>query len=179
MSDRKISRCRHSHPHYQKGIIEHHCTVDGWADDLVRICTEEECENCEKFDSRYVEYPLTIQGIDNEPIRERKIGHEIGTPVAVRPCGEEYEGKTYFGIYLGELPISILTSYDRETGILKNSTMNNPAMYVPELKRIIYGCGSWWQEIESASELQEITNADIEDTWYVKLAKELYGEEGK
>lgn len=97
----------------------------------------------------------------------------IGCLVAVRPCGEEYGEKTYLGIYLGELPIQILSSYNLDTGILTNSTMQNPGIFVPELRKIVYGCGSWWREIKSVDELEAITNKDIENTWYVQLLQNM------
>lgn len=114
--------------------------------------------------------------IENRPIKAHSMGHHIGSLVAVRPCGEEYGDKTYLGIYLGELPIQILTSYDPHIGVLTNSTMDNPGIYVPELKKIVYGCGSWWNEIESEEDLKNITDEDIENTWYVKAYREMHSE---
>ena len=40
---------------------------------------------------------------------------------------------------------------------------------VPELKKIIYGCESWWHEISSADDFSGISDEDINNTWYVKL----------
>ncbi|SME48916.1 hypothetical protein BACERE00183_04191 [Bacillus cereus] len=37
------------------------------------------------------------------------------------------------------------------------------------MKEIIYGAGSWWGKINSEEELKEITDADINDVWYVKM----------
>ena len=73
----------------------------------------------------------------------------------------------------GELPIQILSSYNPDTGILTNSTMQNPGIFVPELRKIVYGCGSWWREIKSVDELEAITNEDIENTWYVQLLQDV------
>lgn len=86
---------------------------------------------------------------------------------------EEYNEKTYIGIYIGDLPIQILTSYKESTGQLINSTMNNPAIFVPELKKIIYGCESWWKTIRSVDEFSKISNEDINNTWYVKLLQSM------
>lgn len=168
-----IKRCRYSFPHYENGKIEHQCLFEGYEDDEIHTCTEEECEKCKKYDSRYIEYPLTIKGIENRPIEKCGFGHTVGCLVAVRPCGEEYGEKTYLGIYLGELPIQIVTSYDPTTGVLTNSTMQNPGIFVPELREIVYGCGSWWREIKSVDELKAITDADIENTWYVQLLQNM------
>lgn len=139
----------------------------------VKNVSRKDCKNCGKFSSRYIEYPITVNGIESEEIKPYTLGCECGTLCEIRPCGEEYENKSYLGIYLGELPINIATSYDEDTGILKNRAVNNSAIFVPELKKIIYGCESWWREIESAEDAKGISNEDIENTWYVGLLKKL------
>ena len=102
-------------------------------------------------------------------IKPYTLGYECGTLCEIKPCGEECENKSY----LGELPITIATSYDKDTGVLKNRAVNNPAIFVPELKKIIYGCESWWRKIESADDSAGISDNDIENTWYVDLMKKL------
>ena len=166
----KINRCRFSHPS-MRDIGACHCVVDGWEDEQVKTVTKENCEICEKFKSRYIEYPLTIQGIENKKIDTKGIGHTCGALCEVRPCGEEYQGKTYLGIYLGDLPIGISSSYDENTGVLCNHTINNPAIFVPELRKIVYGMASWWREIKGIEEFKGISKEEIENTWYVKLLK--------
>ena len=169
----KTERCKYSHPHFKNNSIEYHCIVDGWEDDKVRICKKGECESCQKFKSKYVEYPITVHEIENKPIDTSGLGHEAGSLVAIRPCAKEYNEKTYIGIYIGDLPIQILTSYKESTGQLINSTMNNPAIFVPDLKKIIYGCESWWKTIRSVDEFSKISNEDINNTWYVKLLQSM------
>lgn len=44
---------------------------------------------------------------------------------------------------------------------------------VPELKKIIYGCESWWKTIRSVDEFSKISNEDINNTWYVKLLQSM------
>ena len=72
----KIERCKYSHPHFKNNSIEYHCVVDGWEDDKVRICKKGECESCQKFKSKYVEYPITVHEIENKPIDTSGLGHE-------------------------------------------------------------------------------------------------------
>ena len=172
---RRISRCRYCHRFKGKNHNENHCVVNGWEDNKVRIVTEEECENCAFFDSKYIEYPLTINGIENEKIDISGL-EQCGCLCEIRPCGEEYKGRTYIGIYIGEIPISIISSYNKNTGILSNGTMNNPAILVPALRKIIYGCESWWREIKNIEDFKEITDNDISNTWYVQLLSSLNGE---
>lgn len=127
---------------------------------------------CEKFNSRFIEYPLTINGIENRYSEDIKHSlYPCGALACVRPCGEEYKGKTYLGILLGDLPISALISHDRRTGMLSVGAMTNPAIFVPELKKIIYGCESWWSRIDNLDSFKEISNEDIDNTWYVQLLR--------
>lgn len=165
----KRSRCRYCHSSISKNCNEFHCIVNGWEDENVKNVSRKDCEDCNKFSSRYIEYPITVNSIETEDIKPYSFGHECGAICEIRPCGEEYENKSYLGIYLGELPISISVSYDPNTGVLKNRAVNNPAIFVPELKKIIYGCESWWREIHSAEDFAGISNEDIENTWYLKM----------
>lgn len=91
----KIARCRYCHRFMGKSHNENHCVVDGWEDDKIKIVTEEECEKCNSFDSKYIEYPLTINGIENKDIDTSGLGHECGCLCEVRPCGEEYKEKKH------------------------------------------------------------------------------------
>lgn len=119
--DKKIDRCKYAHHRFNGDIS---CIEAGMADDKVVPTDEAKCETCEKYKSRYIEYPITIDSIDVEPIN------------------------TY-------------------------SWRGNPAMLVPQLNKIIYGCGSWWHRIKSEKELREITDGDINNTWYVKMAHQM------
>lgn len=127
---------------------------------------------CSFYKSLYIEYPLVVDKIETEEIKYNKpLGHEKGCLVAVRPCSEEYKNKTYLGILLGDLPRYINNSFNNKTRILKSSAVQNPGIWVPELKEIIFGDSSWWHEIKNENELKEITNDVIENQWYIKLLK--------
>lgn len=181
IEQKRTARCAYCFPHIHKDFslpgkckVEYHCVHDGLEDDKVQVTNEEKCSNCPHYKSKYIEYPLTIDGINNKEVKASGFGHEVGCLCEIRPCGNEYEGKTYIGFYLGDLPIAITSSYNRNTGHLENSTMNNPAIFVPELKKIVYGCESWWREIESPNDFKDISDDDIENTWYVKLLKSFH-----
>lgn len=167
---KKIDICKFSHMHFDG---DYSCIEARMANGKAVPTNEAKCETCEKYKSRYIEYPLTIDNIDVEPITTDSWSAETGDFVAVRPCGEEYGGKTYLGIFIGDLPIQSMVSFNEKTRTLRISTMDNPAMLVPQLNKIIYGCGSWWHKIKSEKELREITDGDINDTWYVKMAHQM------
>lgn len=129
------------------------------------------------------EWPIEVHGLAysgetiapalTQPSRRRPA---CGTWVAVRPCDDASKGKTFLGVYLGELALSQGCSFQRATGILSvYMGMHNPAIYVPELKRIVFGCGSWWGVIEGPEGLKKISDQDIENVWYVRALKELGG----
>lgn len=159
----RIEKCRHTHRSWKDGKI--HCLEKRGAE-----VTNETCDQCETFKSKYIEFPLTINGIDAQPIKTDSWHCQTGALVAVRPCEEEYQGQTFLGFFLGELPLSIMHTFDHKTGILNAYPLRNPAMFVPELGKIIWGCASWWKEIKNDADFKEITDNDIESTWYVRLA---------
>lgn len=43
----------------------------------------------------------------------------------------------------------------------------------PEKKTVVFGCNSWWRLIESESQLKTITDADIDNVWYVRALRAL------
>ena len=98
---------------------------------------------------------------------------KCGTAVRVRPCGDEYEGKTYFGVLIGEVPLGISSRINSEGTLTVMRSMYNPAIFVPALGEIIYGAGSWWSEIDPDQEIDQITDEMIGDVWYVKMMVEM------
>ena len=126
-----------------------------------------ECEHCEKFKSLYIEFPLTIQGIEHGDMEPWNLGFK---PVKIRPCSEE---KTYFGIYLGMFPREIHVTFSEDTGQLKVGTTTNPCIYVPEKKGVCWGDESWWSEIEPGESITDITDETIRGQWYFQMLEHL------
>ncbi len=114
----------------------------------------------------------------NHALQDSPYGAKTGSLVSVRPCGEEYNKKTFIGFYIGDVALGSSISVT-EGKIQLNFANHNPAIFVPELGKIIYGCESWWGEIESEEELRKITDDDIQNVWYVKLWKEMAAREKK
>lgn len=163
----RISKCRYSFLKIQGG---HYCIIGGHGN--VKNVTSENCEACEKFKNRYIEYPIEVSKINSEMTKYWN-DKECGQLVKVRPCGEEYGDKTYIGILLGDLPLWNHITHNEETRELNVGVTCNPAIFVPELKKITFGIESWWERIETPEELKDITDKDIEDVWYVKLLNEM------
>lgn len=128
-------------------------------------------------------WPRTFHGADfpdaaDPPIRPRLLlgRAQCGDWVKVRPCDPALGDRTFLGVLIGEVPMGVHLSYVRETRHLKvSSGMLNPAIYVPDLKRVVYGIESWWGKIETPDDLREITDAVVDDVWYVRALKELGG----
>jgi hypothetical protein len=130
---------------------------------------------CDEFASIYIEYPITVSKINTDSSMGCYRKEQIGKFAKVRPCGEEYGNKTYLGLFLGELPIGQNISYNRKSQVLDISFRNNPAIFVFELNKIIYGIESWWGIIETENDLKDISDQDINNIWYVKALNSLSG----
>lgn len=128
---------------------------------------------CDNFKSRYIEYPIEVSKINQDKDMSSYKDEYKGRFVKIRPCGDKYENKTYLGIYLGELPRGNRIVYNHDTKELDVSFDNNPAIFVFDLKEIIYGCESWWGFIKDENDLKNIADIDIENVWYVKALKGL------
>lgn len=133
-----------------------------------------------------IKYPITVKAVkyDDRPhtapyLDKLLYGRsKCGDFVAVRPCGSEFDGKTYLGVLLGSLALSQLVRFNEETGELTlQRAMHNPMIYIPELARVVFGCQSFWGRIRDETRLSEITGADIQNLWYVPALKALQARE--
>lgn len=148
-------------------------TTNGRFDGMIEKHKFKDSFICDSYKSRYIEYPIEVSKINNNTEKYCLDSKSISKFVSIRPCGEEYKGKTYLGLYLGDLPIGHHISHNPETKELNVSFSSNPAIFVLNLKKIIYGCESWWGIIESEEDLKQITDKDIDNVWYVKALKEM------
>lgn len=98
--------------------------------------------------------------------------------VKVRPCDtEKWPDGTYVGILLGDMPLgSWHHMYVPSEKKLTITAHGNPAILVLDKKTgapldIVWGAGSWWGPINSPEDLEDITDEDIENVWYVQAIK--------
>lgn len=166
----KQDTCLHHHINLKDAkTIEHLCnqsdTLEG---PFETIENKETCEKCPRYKNRFIEFPLTIDQLDIQSIEPSTLyADRIGSPCAIRLAGND--PKTYIGIFLGELPYQIHASVFIQNNTLSCYPLYNPAILVPELKRIVYGYESWWKTLESPEDFKEITGADIQSQWYVQM----------
>lgn len=123
-----------------------------------------------------IKFPIEVSEIKTQSLYGNKNKPnswccKCGQLVQVRPCDEKYKSKTFLGILLGDLPLEIFITYNKESKELHISGYDNPAIFVPELREIIWGCESWWGEIKNEEELRQISDDDIQNVWYVKMLK--------
>ena len=97
-----------------------------------------------------------------------------GKLVKIRPCGKEYGEKTYLGLYLGDMATSPSLSI-KDDKIAVRMSMHNPAMFVFDLSKIIFGYESFWGVIKTEADLSGISDNDIDSLWYVKALKQATG----
>lgn len=76
-------------------------------------------------------------------------------------------------MYLCDAPTGVIGKQVGEELVLELNDFTNPAIFVPEFNEIIWGAESWWSKIESPDDLKQITDADIENAWYVKALKKI------
>lgn len=175
-------KCKNAFPYMGKEMNKTCCRKlmrerrDAGEDDMSVYVSNEQCENCSDYESRYIEYPIQVNSIKCDKMKQLMMGH-AGSLVKIRPCNKEYGGKTYLGLYLGNQPWSQTVSYNNESGELTVGMATNPAIYVFDLQRIIFGAESWWGIIESLEELKDITDDDINNIWYVKALKAMHKDE--
>lgn len=122
--------------------------------------------------------PITLKAIENY-MDSKRHADSIGKIVAVKSCNENDDENTHLGVMLGDMMHDVSLSVT-EDGVLKVRPVTNPAMFVPALKRVVFGYESWWRYIEDTeeSELHQITGDDISAVWYVRMFKDVFGEKG-
>lgn len=127
-----------------------------------------------------IQFPITVNAIEfDEHTRDAHhpkllFGGQCGDFVAVRPCGDRYAGKTFLGVLIGETALSLGVRWKEERNALVVArSMYNPMIYVPDLREVVWGCGSWWGKIRDKDHLRSITDEDINNVWYVQALKAL------
>lgn len=125
-----------------------------------------------------IQFPITVQALafeGDEVYRPTLLfGGKCGDFVSVRPVGDKYQKKTFLGILIGEVALSMGVRWHEKAGKLEVARYgHNPMIFIPELNEVVWGCGSWWGKIQSEEQLRQITDNDIENVWYVRAMKAL------
>ena len=118
--------------------------------------------------------PLTVNSIQIQIFPFKK--EQPCKYVAVRPVDDE---KTYIGILIGEGTLSGGGLYNIENQEIFVSHILNPVIFIPDLMRVVSGIESWWSVIKKPEDLKQITDADIQNVWYVKALKSIHKDSDK
>lgn len=134
MGETRIRKCTNAIPDivFGNGTLKISCRIDG------KEITGSDCEACMNYRSKYIEYPIEVASIElAEGFDLYK--KSIGRIVRIKQCFEETEGKEYLGIFMGEIFSFNAVSYKRQEQHLVINPVLNPVIYIPEIKRIVYG----------------------------------------
>ncbi len=181
--ERKVHRCRYADFTFvdadgNRTEPTPSCIREGGLGNPKRIDADE-CEKCGHFKSRYIEYPIVVDGIETEDLFDKPShSRRSGCLVRVRPCAEKYEGRTLLGLMLGDLPMHVTVNYSEESRKLTCGALHNPAILVLETHEIVWGCESWWSEIWDSTEIRDITDAQIANQPYMRWLASLDGGDG-
>jgi len=124
----------------------------------------------------FIQYPIQVNGIGQgaQKVLQPPLIRKDTKWVKIRTVHEEHEGKTFLGILLGDLASSATAVFNPQDGILTIGVSgHNPAIYVPDLHRVIMGYESWWGPVEGPEDLHKITDATIDNIWYVRALKDM------
>jgi len=132
------------------------------------------------------ELPITVTEIQK---KGRFVDHarmRCGSMVKIRPVVDKgVEAQTYLGIYIGDIATDVLALFakdkeDPKSGVLKLLVGgNNPAIFVPALRRLVFGYESWWGPIDSPEDAEKmITDEAIQNVPYVKALKQMMEDVG-
>lgn len=179
--------CYHAMPHYDTKIHRsgYRCGVDGNGipvlvgdeEELRDIATDgTDCLGCPFFEDTRIRYPLTVRGIDIEEFDgEAMRGRDAPGTVVLVSFMEGDEKMLCMGILVGNLPLASVVSYDKEDGKLSVRPLTNPAIFVPSVGRIVWGCESWWH----VTTIEDLEKA-IDDEWQLDIARTLLsGQDGQ
>lgn len=122
-----------------------------------------DCVGCPFFEDTRIRYPLTVTDIEMEDFLSLASSlDEPGTPVIARFM-EDGKPMTSLGFFLGDFVISPVVSYDKEDGVLSVKGLRNPAMFVPSVGRVVWGCESWWH-VTNEEDLRRLFGDDDPQT---------------
>jgi len=135
-----------------------------------------EKENIFFEDAKKLDPPITVQSVRIQVGGFNKLPCKY---VAVRPCEDNPDNKTYLGILLGECSIMAIGMYNIEKQEIFVKDRLNPMIFVPDLMKVVLGVESWWNTIDKPEDLKQITDADIQNVWYVKALREMQEKDEK
>lgn len=176
--------CRHSMHRYDADTHEigYRCGVDEAGEPFLvggdaeprDIATDgTDCVGCPFFLDTRMRYPLTIGGIDYEDDFSDTTGCDPAGTVVLVTFMEGGERRWAMGILVGSPVVAPSVSWSADDGCLHVRGLKNPAIFVPSVGRIVWGCESWWHE----ATLDDLGRVVGDDAWQMGIAKALLDKE--
>jgi len=124
---------------------------------------------CDDYEGMFIQYPIIVESIVSDLSYDTfNQQTHVGDFVVVSLNAKGYDEEPHLGLYLGDLPISIISLFDRKEKEVRNRFMKNPAVFVFKFNKIFYGINCRWQFISKLQDF-DIIRDDPQD--YVALAK--------
>ena len=139
-------------------------TTNEYADVLVSMHF-----TCDEHEAMYIKFPILVNGISSDLAYDKDNNEKyVGQFCLVSVNAIGFDEDLHLGIYLGMLPISIISLYDPKSTNITNKFNPSPAVFVPYFNKVFYGINMRWNFIKSEDDFDLLVN---EDTHYVTLAE--------
>lgn len=115
---------------------------------------------CDQWQSMFITYPITVSSITVEQMNCDQV--DVGRP-AIIVLGKinNYDDLPHVAVYLGQLPLSIVSAYTKENETLTNRLLLNPCLLVPRYNKLFYGMNSQWS-FATKSSIHTVAQEDKE-----------------
>lgn len=127
---------------------------------------------CNEYESMFINYPITVESITTDSAHTLKMDN-TGRFACIELNAEGYDDQQHLAIYLGDLPLSIVSAFDQRHGTLVNRFMVNPAFYVINAGRVFYGMNCRWKFIDTLEDLLTINDGDCPEGYFAAARLQL------
>ena len=125
---------------------------------------------CDDYLPMFIQYPIVVESIVSDLSYDSfNTQTHVGEYVMISLNAKGYDEEPHLGMYLGDLPISIISLFDPKNKEVRNKFMNNPAIFVFKFNKIFYGMSCRWQFIQKQEDLDIIDKNDPQD--YISIAR--------
>lgn len=119
---------------------------------------------CDEYENMFIEFPILVNGITSDLSYDRNnVEKNVGRWCVVSVNSVDYDEDLHIGIYMGDLPLSIISLYDKTDTTITNRFYTSPAVYVPKFKKIFYGMNMRWKFIENQDDIDTIAEPEQEE----------------
>lgn len=120
--------------------LKRHLNGRTFTDDYTKLTTLMQ-SICDEYKTIYIEYPIEVEAIGSQNNFILNDDKNMGqyTIVTILVEDEKYDKELHLGLYLGMIPFSIMSTYNKIDKTILNSFMQLPAVFVFKYNKIFYG----------------------------------------